>query len=160
MKCIPKSEEKKRDTFKNWQSIKNPQSLSNLHKTWWKWLPHDAIISTKLHKDWTKIVDFLLMANFWMCPVFLLRPYYLLIIFLLNIFLQDLCWYCSRLVLCNVQARSMCQSFRKYGIQIHLLLCCPTIFCSKRLGCTLPTMCNARILWIWTALSLWQWLHQ
>ena len=25
---------------------------------------------TKFHKDWIKIVDFLLMANFWKCAVF------------------------------------------------------------------------------------------
>ena len=28
------------------------------------------IIFTKFHEDWTKNVDFLLMANFWMCLVF------------------------------------------------------------------------------------------
>ena len=28
------------------------------------------MIFTKFHKDRTKNVDFLLMANFWMCPVF------------------------------------------------------------------------------------------
>ena len=27
-------------------------------------VPHEAIIFTKFHEDWTKIVDFLLMANF------------------------------------------------------------------------------------------------
>ena len=70
--CIAKlkSEQKKQDTFKNWPLIKNPQFLSNLHETWWKWLSHEAIIFTKFHKDWTKIMDFLLMANFWTCPVF------------------------------------------------------------------------------------------
>ena len=31
---LKSEQKKKRDTFKNWQSIKNPQSLSNLHKTW------------------------------------------------------------------------------------------------------------------------------
>ena len=51
-------------------SNKNPQFLSNPYETWWKWLPHEVIIFTKFHKDWTKIVDFLLMANFWTCEVF------------------------------------------------------------------------------------------
>ena len=40
---------------------------------WGVWL---LIILTKFHEDWTKIVDFLLMANFWVCAVFLLRPYF------------------------------------------------------------------------------------
>ena len=30
----------------------------------------DWAISTKFHKDWTKNWEFLLMANFWECPVF------------------------------------------------------------------------------------------
>ena len=30
---------KKSHTFKNWPLIKNPQFLTNPHKTWWKWLP-------------------------------------------------------------------------------------------------------------------------
>ena len=64
---ICKSEAKKPDTFKNWPLMKNPQFLSYPHETWWKWLPHEAIILTKFHKDWTKIVDFLLMAYFWTC---------------------------------------------------------------------------------------------
>ena len=65
-----KSEQKKRETSKSWPLIKNPQFLSNPYETWWKWLPHEAIIFTKFHEDGTKIVDFLLLANFWKCPVF------------------------------------------------------------------------------------------
>ena len=39
-------------------------------------LPHEVIIFTKLHEDWTKTVDFIVMVNFWVCLVFLLlRPY-------------------------------------------------------------------------------------
>ena len=57
--------------LKNCPLIKNPQFLSNLHETWWKWLSHEAIIFTKFHKDWTEIVDFsLLIANFLMCVDF------------------------------------------------------------------------------------------
>ena len=56
--------------FKDWPLIKNPQFLSYPHETWWKWLPHEVIIFTKFHKDWTKYVIFSLMANFLMCPVF------------------------------------------------------------------------------------------
>ena len=67
---IVKSEAKKRDTFKNWPLIKNLQFLSNPHETWWKLSSHEVIIFTKFHEDRTKIVDFLLMANFWKCPVF------------------------------------------------------------------------------------------
>ena len=43
--------------------------MSYPHETWWKWLPHEVIIFTKFHEDRTKIMDFLLMANFWKCPV-------------------------------------------------------------------------------------------
>ena len=64
------SEKKKQHTFKNWPIIKNPQFLSYPHEIWWKWLPHEVIIFTKFHEDRTKIVDFLLMANFWKCPFF------------------------------------------------------------------------------------------
>ena len=49
--------------------------MSNFFKTWSKWLPYEVIIFTKFHKDWTKIVDFLLMANFWKCPFFCVRLY-------------------------------------------------------------------------------------
>ena len=44
--------------------------MSNPYETWWKWLTHDVINFTKFHEDWTKIVDFLLRVNFWMCPGF------------------------------------------------------------------------------------------
>ena len=50
--------------------IKDPHQLPYLHETWWKWLPHEAIIFNKFHKDLTKIVDFLLEAKLWTCPVF------------------------------------------------------------------------------------------
>ena len=49
---------KKPDTSKSWSLIKNPQFLSNTYETLWKWLPHEVIIFTKFHKDWTKIVNF------------------------------------------------------------------------------------------------------
>ena len=44
--------------------MKNPQFLSNPHETLVKLLPHQVIIFKKFHEDWTKIVDFLLMADF------------------------------------------------------------------------------------------------
>ena len=47
------------------------------NETWRKSLTHEVIIFTKFHKDWTKIVDFLLMANFWKCPVFFCFRLYL-----------------------------------------------------------------------------------
>ena len=70
---------KKQDTLKNWPLVKNQQFFSNPNETWWKWLSHEAIIFTKFHEDWTKIVDFLLMAKFWTCLVFFysdLRMFY------------------------------------------------------------------------------------
>ena len=52
--------------------------MSNLHETWWKWLSHEAIIFTKFHKDWTKIVEFLSTANFWKCAIFLTQTLFAL----------------------------------------------------------------------------------
>ena len=40
------------------------------NETWWKLLPHEVIIFTKFYEDWTKNVDFLLMANFWTWALF------------------------------------------------------------------------------------------
>ena len=59
--------------FKNWPLVTNLQFLSNPHEIWLQWLPHEVINFPKFQEDWTKIVDFLLMANFWKCPVFLLQ---------------------------------------------------------------------------------------
>ena len=41
-------------------------------QSFWKLvkIPHEAIIFTKFHEDCTKIVDFLFMANIWMCVFF------------------------------------------------------------------------------------------
>ena len=39
---------------------KNPQFLPNSYETWGKKLPHKVNIFPKFHKDWAKIVDFLL----------------------------------------------------------------------------------------------------
>ena len=44
--------------------------MFNPNETWWKLLAHEEIIFNKFHEDWTKIVDFLLMAKFWTCLVF------------------------------------------------------------------------------------------
>ena len=44
--------------------------MSNPHETLWKQLTYELTIFTKFHEDRTKIVDFLLMANFWVCLVF------------------------------------------------------------------------------------------
>ena len=51
-------------TFKNWPLIKDLQFLSNSHKTLGKLFPCEVIIFPQFHEDWTKIVDFLLMAIF------------------------------------------------------------------------------------------------
>ena len=49
---------------------KNLQFLFNLHETWPKLLSCWLIILPKFRGDWIKIVDFLLMVNFWQCPIF------------------------------------------------------------------------------------------
>ena len=67
---------RKKSTQKNQMLLmKNPQFLSNFYETYTKLLPHEVIIFTKFHKDWTKIVDFLLMTDFRTCAVILLRLY-------------------------------------------------------------------------------------
>ena len=40
--------------------VKNPQYLPNPYETWGKYSPHKVIFFPKLHKNWAKIVDFLL----------------------------------------------------------------------------------------------------
>ena len=40
--------------------VKNPQSLPNPYDTWGKYSPHEVIIFPKFHKNWAKIVGFLL----------------------------------------------------------------------------------------------------
>ena len=40
--------------------VKNPQFLPNPYETWRKYSPHEVIIFPKFHKNWAKIVDFLL----------------------------------------------------------------------------------------------------
>ena len=61
---------KKWHTFKNWSLVKNIKSFSSPYETWWNFSFHVAIIFTKFHEDWRKIVDFLSMANFWTCGIF------------------------------------------------------------------------------------------
>ena len=47
------------------QLIKNPQFSPNFDDTLPKWSSHGMVILTKCHKNWVKIVDFLLIAYFW-----------------------------------------------------------------------------------------------
>ena len=44
--------------------------FSNLHETWWKWLPHEVNIFIRLHKNWTKIENFFKFFKFWTCLIF------------------------------------------------------------------------------------------
>ena len=50
--------------------MENPHFLSYPHVTRGKSSPLEVIIFPKFHENSTKIVDFLLMDNFWMCLVF------------------------------------------------------------------------------------------
>ena len=45
--------------------IKNPQFLPNFDDTLSKWPIHELVNLAKCHKNWIKIVDFLLIAYFW-----------------------------------------------------------------------------------------------
>ena len=68
----------KPDTLKNWPLVKNLQFWFNLDQILSNWLSHLRDLLTKFHENWTKIVDFSLMAKFWTCADFvLLRPYLL-----------------------------------------------------------------------------------
>lgn len=51
------------------QLLKNPHILSYPYEIWWK-SPHKIITFTKFHENRTKNVNFLLIANLWMCLVF------------------------------------------------------------------------------------------
>ena len=56
-----KSEEKNRDTFKNWPLKEKPHFLSYPgypYETWWKWWPNEVINFTKSHEDGEKILIF------------------------------------------------------------------------------------------------------
>ena len=50
---------------RNMLIIKNPQFSPNFDDTLPKWSSHGMVILTKCHKNWVKIVDFLLIAYFW-----------------------------------------------------------------------------------------------
>ena len=60
---VVEGEQKKVYKPKIWLLIKNPQFCSNQAKKAKK-NALEIIILTKFHKDWTKIVDFLLMSHF------------------------------------------------------------------------------------------------
>ena len=64
VKSKQKKKEKKRDKLKNWLLIKIQQFLSNLDQTFTNWLAHLWKLLAKFHQNWTKIVDFSLIANF------------------------------------------------------------------------------------------------
>ena len=50
--------------------LKNPQFLPNHYETLSKAGTHEDHILTKFHKDWVKIVEFLIKTYFFMCTFF------------------------------------------------------------------------------------------
>ena len=62
--------QKKVYKLKYWLLIKNPQFLHDHHQTWAILRTHEVVILTKFHEDRAKIVDFLLIANFWASTIF------------------------------------------------------------------------------------------
>ena len=64
---------KKVDKPKTWLLIENPQLLSNLHETRWKYSSHEYFMLLEFQLDWIKIVDFLLVAKFKACLLFFTR---------------------------------------------------------------------------------------
>ena len=75
----------------NWPLVKNLQFWFNLDQILSNWLSHLCDLLTKFHENWTKIVDFSLIANFeastvlfasvfmyhWTIDMKLLKKYYL-----------------------------------------------------------------------------------
>ena len=55
---------------RNMLLIKNPQFSPNFYDTLSKYPTHELVILAKCHKNWVKIVDFLLIAYFWACGQF------------------------------------------------------------------------------------------
>ena len=64
---------------RNMLLIKNPQFSPNFDYTLPKWSAHWIVILTKCHKNWVKIVDFLLVAYFWAWCQFCLDILYIVI---------------------------------------------------------------------------------
>ena len=76
--------------------------MFNSHETLWKWLPYEVMIFTKFHEDTTKIVDFLLVANFWVCPIFF--PHILELILQFSLWFQMI-WYSILCILRDAQTK-------------------------------------------------------
>ena len=51
--------------------LKNPQFLSNHYENLSKCGINEYLSLTKIRNDWVKIVDFLIIAYFFMCTIFL-----------------------------------------------------------------------------------------
>ena len=66
--------QKKVDTSKNWPLVRNPQFQSDFAETLGLSSTREHLIILKFQQNWTKIVDFLLMANFWRCLLFFDSP--------------------------------------------------------------------------------------
>ena len=62
---------KKIDNPKTWLFIENPQLLSNLHETQRKYSTYEYFMFLEFQLDWIKIMDFLLVAKFKACLLFL-----------------------------------------------------------------------------------------
>ena len=67
-------EQKKVEWPKTLLSIENPQLLSNLNETWWKYSSHEYFMLLEFQPGWIKIVDFLLIAKFWAILLFFGSP--------------------------------------------------------------------------------------
>ena len=58
------------NNIKNWLPIKNLQFLIYFNETWSNGPPQWLVSLTTFRDDSSKIVDFLLVVNFWSCPGF------------------------------------------------------------------------------------------
>ena len=66
--------QKKLDWLKIWLLVKNPQFLSNQADLQATLPTHELRILSKFYKDWKEIVDFLVIAKFWLSSKFSAYP--------------------------------------------------------------------------------------
>ena len=66
---------KKGQKLKTSSLVKNPQFSPNLANIQAKLPTHEAIILTKFHKEYKRIVDFLLRQKFLACALFYASPF-------------------------------------------------------------------------------------
>ena len=132
--------------LKNWLLIKDPRFLSNAYETWRKRLSREAIIFTKFNDDWTKILDFLLLANFWMFAVF---------------FTQTLDFFWDAIRISKRRQNSSNRSWTRRYTKIWCLQVCFRCFENKNLLCISSGHFSDSFSWVDHWFNCWlQWTRR